>query len=296
MDVLVFGAGSLGSLIGGLLARTHEVTLVGRDPHVRTVVADGLEIVGEIGTRVRPSATTDGTDRTADLAIVTVKAYDTEEAIDALSTGRFGAVLSLQNGLTEERLHAGLDVPIVAGTATYGARLLEPGRVECTGVGELVIGPYGGGTDPAVDAIGEAIAASGIDVTVAEDMPRRRWEKLAVNVGINPVTALARVENGALSEPPLASIAHAAALETAAVARRVGVDLPDDVVIDSIETVIEATARNRSSMLQDVEAGRRTEIEAIVGPVVDRADTHGLDVPVSRTLLGLVRGLETGLQ
>ncbi len=100
MEVLVYGAGALGSLVGGLLARTHDVTLVGRDPHMREIREDGLRIDGEVDARVAPRALTDATHRRADLALVTTKAYDTDAAARALATGEYDAVCSLQNGLT----------------------------------------------------------------------------------------------------------------------------------------------------------------------------------------------------
>ena len=99
MEIIVFGAGSLGSLLGGLLAREHEVTLVGRDPHVRAVSESGLTLSGHVEAAVEPAATTDGRGLDADIAAVTVKAYDTEQAAGTLETGSFDAVLSLQNGL-----------------------------------------------------------------------------------------------------------------------------------------------------------------------------------------------------
>lgn len=295
MKIVVFGAGSLGSLVGGLLARTHEVTLVGRDPHVGRVDASGLRISGAVETRVTPKATTDGTDLAADLAIVTVKAYDTADAADALATGRFDAVLSLQNGLTEGTLVDRLDTPVLAGTATYGARLLDPGRVECTGVGRVTLGVREGGMSPIAERVGKAFRDGGIETLVASDMPRRRWEKLAVNAGINAVTALARVENGALGSDDAATLAHAAARETARVARAEGVRLANRQARTALCKVIDATAANRSSMLQDVEAGRRTEIDAINGVVVDRAARHRhVDAPTNQVLTRLVRAREVG--
>ncbi len=295
MDIVVFGAGSLGSLVGGLLARAHEVTLVGRDPHVGHVSASGLRITGAVETRVEPTATTDGTDLAADLAIVTVKSYDTASAADALATGRFDAALSLQNGLTEGTLADRLDAPVLAGTATYGARSLDPGHVECTGVGRVTLGAREGGTSTIAERVGKAFRDGGIETLVAADMPRRRWEKLAVNAGINAVTALARVENGALGSDDAATVAHDAARETARVARAEGVRLANRQARAAIDGVIDATAANRSSMLQDVEADRRTEIDAINGVVVERAATHRhVDVPTNRTLTRLVRSWETG--
>ncbi|WP_224270558.1 ketopantoate reductase family protein [Haloprofundus salinisoli] len=293
MDVVVFGAGSLGSLVGGLLARVHDVTLVARDPHASRVREAGLRISGAVDADTAPDATTDGTGLAADLALVTVKAFDTADAAEALATGEFDAVLSLQNGLTEEVLDEKLDAPVLAGTATYGARLLEPGHVECTGVGRIVLGSLDVGTDPLAERVGRAFRVAGIETLVATDMPRRRWTKLAVNAGINAVTALARVENGALADGDAADVARSATRETARVARAEGVSVPTRRALATLDRVVDATAENRSSMLQDVDAGRRTEVDAISGEVVARAERHRLDVPTNRTLAALLRAWET---
>lgn len=292
MDVLVFGAGSLGSLVGGLLARAHTVTLVGRDPHVSVVRESGLRVSGAVETTASLDAVTDATGLAADLAVVTVKAFDTDAAAEALATGRYDAVLSLQNGLTEERLAAALSVPVLAGTATYGARLVDPGHVVCTGVGEVVVGTLDDRHGSLADTFASEFEASGIETTVADDMPRRRWEKLAVNAAINPTTALARVENGVLADGPANEVARRAAVETARVARAEGVDLRDARVRDALDSVIEATETNRSSMLQDVDSGQRTEVDAILGEVVDRGARHGVAVPTVRTLRSLLQTWE----
>ncbi|WP_255151314.1 ketopantoate reductase family protein [Halorarius halobius] len=291
MDVVVFGAGSLGSLVGGLLAREHDVTLVGRDPHVAAVRERGLRVTGAFAFTVHPAARTDPP-ASADLAVVTVKAFDTPAAAAALADCDLDACLSLQNGMgNEERLAAALDCPVLAGTCTYGARLDEPGVVECTGVGEVALGPREGGESVAADRVASAFDTAGVVTDLADDMPRRLWEKLAVNAGINAVTALARVENGALVDGPASEVAADAAREVAAVAREQGVDLPDVTAVAAVERVAEATAANTSSMLQDVEAGRRTEVDAISGYVAERADQR---VPVTATLARLLRAWERG--
>ncbi|NEU59075.1 ketopantoate reductase family protein [Halorussus sp. MSC15.2] len=295
MEIVVFGAGSLGSLVGGLLAREHAVTLVGRDPHVAAVRESGLRVGGRFDFAVRPGATTDGTGLAADLAVVTVKAFDTEAAGETLATGEFDAALSLQNGMgNEETLAESLDCPVLAGTATYGAVLREPGEVECTGRGEVVLGPRTGGTAEIADAVGRAFGTAGIETTVADDMPRRLWEKLAVNAGINATTALARVENGALLDGPARDVAADAARETARVAREQGVELGDDEAVNAVERVAETTAQNTSSMYQDVLAGRRTEVGAINEYVLARARETDRTVPVNRTLTNLLRAWENG--
>ena len=297
MEIVVFGAGSLGSLVGGMLACDHDVTLVARHAHARAVRESGLRLEGVADTPrcVTPAETADGTGLAADLAVVTVKSFDTAEAADTLATGSIDAVLSLQNGLgNETTLAERLEVPVLAGTATYGAILKEPGVVECTGVGEIVLGPRNGGSSTRADRIGEAFAAGGLETTVADDMPRRLWEKLAVNAGINPVTALTATENGAVLEEPATGLARTATRETARVARACGVSLSNREALAAMETVAEATAANTSSMAQDLAATRRTEIDAINGYVVARAADNGLSVPTNRTLTALVRTWERG--
>jgi 2-dehydropantoate 2-reductase len=291
MDVLVFGAGSLGSLLGGLLAREHDVTLVGRDPHVSAVREDGLRITGAVDTTVHPGAATAVDPGSApDAAVVTVKSFDTAAAARALASVEPEATLSLQNGLgNEATLAEHLSGPVIAGTTTYGARLRDPGVVACTGVGDVTLGPHGGAPADAAERVGRAFRRADIETDVVGDPRPHLWEKLAVNAGINPVTALARVRNGALVDGPAADIATAAAAETAAVARENGIDLPEERAREAVRAVADATARNRSSMLVDVAAGRRTEIDAINGVVVDRAEQA---VPVNETLAGLVRAWE----
>lgn len=289
MDISIFGAGSLGSLVGGLLAESHDVTLVGREPHVSAIEESGLSITGEFDRVVHPSATTNAPGR-ADLVVVTVKSFDTTTAARALIGTDMKGVLSLQNGMgNEDDLQRILDAPVLAGTCTYGARLVEPGVVECTGKGDVVLGPADGGRSDFADWVGEAFDDSGIETTVADDMPTRLWEKLAVNAGINAPTALARVPNGELVDGPGAETSAAAARETARVAQSAGVDLAESTAVERTREVADATAANTSSMQQDVLADKRTEIDAINGYVVDQATEP---MPVNATLTGLIRAWE----
>ena len=306
MRIVVFGAGSLGSLLGALLDSAHDVVLVGRDPHVSAVRERGLRVTGVDSFEASPAATTDGTGLDADLAIVTVKAYDTAAAAHDLATGDVGAAVSLQNGLgNEETLAAGLVCPIVAGTTTHGAMLSEPGVVEWTGRGEVTVGNWGrdsaGDHTPQVDAtddpasrVAAAFRAASIDAASDPGIRHRLWTKLAVNAAINPITALARIRNGRVFEGPTAEYAERAAAEVARVARAEGVGLDADAVAAEARAVARRTADNRSSMLQDLAAGRRTEIDVISGVVAERADEHGIEAPVNGLLAALVRGWEAG--
>jgi 2-dehydropantoate 2-reductase len=294
MNVVVFGAGSLGSLLGGLLAREHAVTLVGRDPHMDTIREGDLRITGAVEETVHPDARTEAPP-SADLAVICVKAFDTPTAADALADVDLDYCLSVQNGMgNEEQLAARLDVPVLAGTCTYGALTPQPGVVRCTGIGEVVLGAREGGPSVAAETVGEAFEAADIVTTVAEDMPRRLWEKLAVNAGINATTALARVDNGALLDGDANAVATAAGREVARVARAEGVDLSEAEAERAVERVAEATADNTSSMQQDVLAERRTEVDSIGGYVLERAAEHDIDVPVNETMTRLLRAWEKG--
>lgn len=291
MEIAVLGAGSLGSLVGGALARTHDVTLVGRDPHVATVRAEGLRVEGVDSFVVHPVATTHDEDLRADLAVVTTKAFDTPAAADALATGDIGAVLSLGNGMgNEETLASRLDTPVVAGTTALGATLEGPGRVAWLGRGETVVGPWTDDAGPAARRAGQALDGAGLPTTVTVDVRARLWEKLAANAAINPLTALAEVQNGAVVEDPLGGTAADAAREVARAARASGVDLADGEAVEAMARVARATAENRSSMAQDLAAGRRTEVDAINGHVVERLGAGG--APVNATLAALVRARE----
>lgn len=280
------GAGSLGSLVGALLARRHDVTLVGREADVAAIDEGGLAVEGIDSFAVRPAATTDWRG-TADLAVVAVKAYDTPGAAATLAAGSAGAVLSLGNGMGNEATLADrLDAPVVAGTTTLGATRTAPGRVSWRGRGRVAVGPWTADADRAARRAGAAFRTAGVPTAVTDAIDERLWEKLAVNAAINPLTALAGTSNGAVAEPPLAAVAATAAREVAGVARTAGVDLPDERAVGAVREVARATAENRSSMARDVAAGRRTEVDAINGYVVERAREA---VPVNATLAALVR-------
>lgn len=291
MELLVFGAGSLGSLLGGLLAREHTVTLVGRDPHMAKIRDAGLTITGMVDETVYPDAVTDPTGVSADIALVTVKSYDTETAAASLSESELDAVCSLQNGIgNEEAFVEVLSCPVLGGTSTYGAYLESPGTVRMTGSGAITIGSFSGG-ESIVDELVSAFTTADIVAESTVDIARMLWSKVAVNAAINPITALTGCRNGAVAEEPLADVATAAAIEAVEVARHQGLELDAGSISRTVMEVAEATAENRSSMLQDIHAGSRTEIDSINGAVVDRAGT--IPVPINETLYSLIIALET---
>jgi 2-dehydropantoate 2-reductase len=293
MRIAVFGAGAVGSLVGSLLSRSHQVTLVARPAHVEAVRTTGLRVTGMIDRIFQPEATTElPTSVEFDIVIVTVKAYDTKGAIHQVREriGPRTLVVSLQNGLNNEESYLeAFGERAVLGTTSMGATILGPGRVLYAGEGETVFGSPAGVAN--AEAVSRVFEDAGLPSRLGINIMAELWIKGAVNAGLNPITAIAHCRNGLVAEDPdLRTVALAACREAVMVAQAEGIDLPSDP-LQRLLDVARATSTNTSSMLADIQIGRRTEIEEINGEVVRRAQDHGLEVPVNRVLLHLVRAI-----
>ena len=293
MKIVVMGAGAIGSLFGGLLAlRGEDVLLVGRRSHVDAINSRGLKISGMTDAIVHVRASTHPEE--GDLILFTVKSYDTEKAASSLIINDDTIVLSLQNGLGNEEKIAEVvgREHVIGGVTSYGALFLEPGHVSHTGIGETVIGELDGSITERVSRLSDLLNKAGIRTSVTDSIKRKIWEKLVVNAGINAITAITGVNNGKLLEiPQLRELMRYASLEAVEVGRKQGIDLGYDL-IDRVEEVARRTAENRSSMLQDISRGKKTEIDAINGMIVRLGEEVGVDTPVNRILTLLVRGIE----
>lgn len=297
MQIVVLGAGALGSLFAGRLAASDaDVTLLGRaSEHFERVATAGLELThpdGSDETVAVETATDPDVVADADALIVCVKSYDTDGAVASVANYLSDTdVLTLQNGLGNADSIADHvpDEHVIAGTTTHGATVESAGHVRHAGMGDTTIGQYFAPNDDAVDSLAGVLTDAGIETTVTDDPEKAVWTKVLVNAGINATTALARVPNGALVEDEAGErVLRRAVVEGLEIARAEGVDVPEDVV-ERTRDVAERTASNRSSMRQDVEAGRRTEIEALNGELARRADAHGIDASVNETLADLTR-------
>ncbi|UWG47664.1 Ketopantoate reductase [Halanaeroarchaeum sp. HSR-CO] len=301
MHVAVLGAGSLGTLFAAKLrAAGVPVTLIGRPGgHLQAIEREGIRIhqTDETVETVAVEVTADHTAVVdADWLLLAVKSYDTASAMSDVADHLDGTtVLTVQNGLGNAETIAEFVPPerVLVGTTAHGASILRAGHVHHAGAGETVIGRYDGDNGPEVDDIASTLTEAGIE-TVVTDTPRDAlWEKVLVNVAINAATALARVPNGHLVGYPAGERLVERAIEEAlAVARADGRSVGDEV-LETAKTVARETAPNRSSMLQDVEAGSQTEIESLNGAIVDRGEAMGIETPVNRTLADLVRLAET---
>jgi 2-dehydropantoate 2-reductase len=298
MQIVIIGAGALGGVVGFHLAAQADVTLV--DPwveHVAVINRDGLrcEIDGVEQVRRVRAVSDPAAAGPAAVALVLVKAQQTPWAAGAAQTllALDGVAYTLQNGLgNAETLAAVLGAERVGqGVTSVGATLLGPGRVRCAGLGPTTLGAQ---PNPTLAAeLAAACAAAGLPASVSADLDGLVWGKLLVNVAINALTALLRVPNGALASiAPAREVLTAAVAEAAAVAAARGISLPyADPVARALE-VVEATATNRSSMLQDVLRGAATEIATINGAIVREGARLGVPTPVNWSLTRLVEAVE----
>lgn len=297
------GAGAMGCLYGGHLAEAGvDVSLmdVWRE-HVDAINAKGLHMTGVSGDRVVhvPATIDPETVGEIDLMLLFVKSYDTAQAMrdSGPLIGGDTCVLTLQNGLGNleaitEVVGAGR---VLGGTTSHGSTLVGPGEIRHAGVGPTVIGTLDGGSRSMAETAADMFNGAGLQTRVSGDVRGDIWGKVLVNLGINALTALTGLRNGQLLEiPELRLLMRLAVEEGMMVAEADGVDLSIIDHVAHVYEVAEATGANRSSMLQDVDRGRRTEIDALNGAVVGLGEKLGVETPVNRALTSLVKGLEHG--
>lgn len=300
MRITVIGAGAMGSLFGGKLAGQNEVWLV--DPweeHIQTIQQQGLTLIHPDGNEeiIRVPATTNPASvPESDLAIIFVKAYQTEWAAEQATRvlAANGLALTLQNGLGNAEVIA--DVAgaerTVQGVTAHGATLEEPGCVRHAGAGLTHLAEPPNAAHP-VRSIVDAFNTAGLKTTLSDSVDALVWGKLVINAGINALTALLRVPNGELNRSPAAAGLMASAVEEAvAVARAQGIELPYANPVDRVAEIAEATGTNYSSMLSDILRGTPTEIEAINGAIVHRGERVGVPTPVNKMLYRLMLAVQ----
>ncbi len=302
MKIAIVGAGAMGSLFGGLLAEAgNDVHLYDVwAEHVQAVNQNGLAIEREGKTRtIKITATTNPKQiGPAELVIIFVKSTRTRAAAETAQTiaGTDGTVMTLQNGMGNADVIAEF-IPakrILAGTTSHGATMLGAGHIRHAGIGPTTIGAWGdseGGLQR-TGKFADLFSRASIETLAIEDVRSVIWNKLLINIGINAVTALTGIKNGQLLELEVTrQLSRAAVTEAMAVARAQGVDVYPDAV-QRVFQVAEATGANRSSMGQDVDHRRQTEISTINGFIVREAERLELEAPVNAALTALIETLQ----
>ena len=300
MKTVIIGAGAMGSLFGGLLTLSGEdVWLVDiRKENINAMKLKGLTIEEKGKTlNVPVNAVTDiASIGTADLVIYFVKTYQTERAAsDSLVLQKKDTVfLTLQNGLgNEEVLCKKVDQKkVILGVTGQGATLLEPGHIHHAGWGETQIGELDGKMTKRANQIAQMFQKAGLPTHVSSKIQDLIWQKLFANVGINALTALTGLKNGQLLDyPETVRLMEALVSEAVEVAQQKGIRVEGNP-IEKVKHTAEATRENRSSMGQDFDHKRRTEIDAINGAVVKVAQRLGMSTPYNQIITDLVKVIE----
>ena len=302
MKIAIVGAGAMGSLFGALLAEGgHAVWLYDVwQEHIDAVNHNGviIEFDGKPRT-VRLKAVSDPLQiGESELVLIFVKATQTEAAAETAArlAGTRGLVMTLQNGMgNAETIAQFISADrILVGTTSHGSTILKAGSIRHAGAGPTTVGMWA--TDEKafenVRQIADQFTHAGIETTAINDVRPVIWDKLLVNVGINAITALTGITNGQILDLEFTrELSRAAVEEAAQVAQTQQIEVRKDAA-DHVFQVAAATAANRSSMGQDVDHRRPTEIRAINGFVVREAERLGISVPVNKTLTALVETME----
>lgn len=301
MQIAIVGIGAMGCLFAGRLSSLAAVTLLGTwEEQLAALRQHGLRVIrpdpgGYRGQLHCPIHATDDLSQVepVDLVLILVKSHKTGRAaeIAAEILKPTGLALTLQNGLGNvEKLIAAVGYDRAAlGVTAQGATMVAPGVVREGGPGatHLATRP---GTWERLQNVATLFQSAALETHLVENAISLIWGKLAVNAGINPLTALLRVPNGFLAENETARIIMSrAAEETAAVAAAQGIAMPFPSAAGRALQVARATATNHSSMLQDILRNAPTEIEAITGEITRLGRHHHIPTPTNDHLLTLIR-------
>jgi 2-dehydropantoate 2-reductase len=302
MKTVVVGAGAMGTFITAMLFMAgHEVWLLEvNDKRVSKIKEKGicLEEDEESNVLKFPTITSDPNEiGEVDAVIIMVKAFDTEGAVKQVlpAISEKTVVLTLQNGVGNiEKIRKYISKErVIAGTTSHGALLIDNGHVRHTGVGDTIIGSLSADSEKHTGKLKELFDDSGIKTTISNDVTSLLWGKLLINISINPLTAIMRIKNGRIVElPHLIEIIKQMLAESLKVAAKIGVNIPFDNSLEKVMEVCRNTSQNNSSMLQDILAGRRTEINQINGALVTYGEQCGVETPVNKMLTKLVMSIE----
>jgi 2-dehydropantoate 2-reductase len=311
MRLAVFGAGAIGGFIAGALARSGvDVCVVARGAHLEAIRARGLRISSQLGNFTVDVPASDDLREFGDLQYVLV-AFKSQQWGGVLPQFeraiREGSVfVTLQNGLPfwysrEEALQS-VDPggrilrifpyeQIIGGVVHASGHIAEPGHVRQSGGMLYPLGELDGSTTPRITALAQAFTHAGLNASVEPVIRRNIWKKLVNNLALNPVSALTRATvQRMLGDPPVRALMRAIIVEGLSIARASGVDPQADA--DERLKWIERVADVKTSMLQDLEAGRPLELEPIAGAALELARRYDLAVPHVETVYGLTKLLE----
>ncbi|MFQ6136099.1 MAG: ketopantoate reductase family protein [Candidatus Hydrothermarchaeales archaeon] len=299
MKVAVMGAGAVGGYFGGILAKSGvDVALIARGKHLQAMKEKGLFVKsykGDFKAKVKTTSDPRAISP-VDLILFTVKSYDTEEAIQLCfpMIRENTSVLSLQNGIdNDEKIAKAVGwEKVIGGVAYIGVSLEEPGVIRHSAVGKIAFGELDGRVTDRVKEIAEMFSKAEIPFEISGDIVKLKWKKLVWNAAFNALTTItgATVAD-VMNDAKLRDIAVDAMNEVVEVAQKSGVELDESVIDDALE-LSKNLGNFKTSMLQDFERGRKTEVEALNKVVVEKGRGVNVRAPINHCLYSMVSFLE----
>jgi 2-dehydropantoate 2-reductase len=288
--IFILGAGAIGSVLGALLSKTNDVTIIGNKAHVKAANSTGLSILGDLNETFRVRADTQIREipqRT--LIFLTTKTYDSEEAISGVSRllREDTVILVLQNGLGNEEIvkrTVGGRAKVLRGITTMAAEFFKLGEVRYW-KGEIMIEH-----DVVAEKVAEVLNANNLKCSLVEDIKDEIWGKVVVNSVVNPLTAIFRVRNREIGTESLATVRHQIVRECVQVGKTEGITFPKDLEQEIDREILSYT--NFSSMCQDLMKGKKTEIDSLNGKIVELGRKHNVPTPVNEMLVHFIKFLE----
>jgi 2-dehydropantoate 2-reductase len=291
MEIIVLGAGAIGSLYGAKLAPGNDVTLVGRAEHAAAINSHGLRIEGLEPQVVRVSAAP-GIEQIGQdaLILLTTKVPGSAAALEPVAplVRDDTTILCLQNGLGSEQIARkalGNRGIVLRGITQFGAIFERPGVIQYMAGGYTLVEQH-----QRSDRVAAALTAAGLDCRISPSIAAEVWHKLVFNCVINPITAILGCEVGGVANPELNPLKQLVIDECLAVAATQGLTFEVDFMREI--TALFGASRNIVSMLQDLRRGHRTEIDYMNGAVAALGSQHGLPCPVNHALTAIIKAME----
>jgi 2-dehydropantoate 2-reductase len=291
----------VGSIFAAHLARLSDVEVYAFDvdeAHIRAINQSGLRLSGaaEFTARLAGAATDPAKLPQCDYGLVATKSIHTRAAMEHAKVifGDGSVVCSVQNGVGNEEIIAEHVKLVIRGTTFPAGHLIAPGHVGFDLKGDTWIGPFEPSGTPMenVRVLGDALTRAGMNTVALEDARGAQWTKLIFNSSTNPVGGLTRLHHRAATRfAPTGALFEALIAEGEAVARALGIELHGDPR-KLVEKGANAPGKHRASMLQDVEAGRQTEVDFMNGAICQWGEKAGVPTPLNRALWQLIKGLE----
>lgn len=287
-QVIIIGAGAIGSTIGGLLSKKFDVLLVDKNKeHVQAINSQGLILKGKVNETVRVKASTKIDEIKENTVIINAtKSFDARNSMKEVKNllKKDTVVFCLQNGLgAVEEVKKEVNGKVFGGVTYVGAVYEEPGKISVAALGKTLLE-----SSKETKMIAKEFSETELSFEASENYKKVQWEKLTVNCIINPLTALLGVVNEEVADDELKEIRKEIIDECRKVAEKEGVVL-DEEFIKEVPARIRSFQSNRSSMLQDIDGGRKTEIDYISGAVVRLGKKHGIETPVNKGLVDLIK-------